>query len=1272
VNVRRLVCLLIVLGAALVGSGARARGLDPFRSVGRTKEALDPFRVAQAAPVPAAPAKAAPAPEAKACRVDDDCPAENICSKGTCQAIQVSTNVLYLYYRDGAFREALGLYWSRRGPTGYTVVVPFWWHFWSPTSETTVIVPGLPISWSHEPGASSFAVWPLFYKSSTFGWAVPILGSFAIHDPESGRGLGAVAFLYWWRRTPHHALDIGFPLFASTRSQNDSFTYVLPLNFAWRHNDDERLLVLPLFYGRSHKNGSSFYTLLGYDRREGTRQSGAAFWLYWFANDAKRDEGYDILFPLAWDFWSPRSRSTVAFPLLWHFRTGADNTTVFFPLVWSFKSRDNDTTVAGPWVHVARKGWRFDTVFPLWWSAGDEHGSWKALLPFFYWERSAKDHQLTWVSPLGGYSRDDEQHSKTLVLLPFFVHRRDPARELDILTPFYIRHRALDESDATTRLLGLLLYQRRDAQGSTSVLFPFVWRFHSEPSGATATAVLPFYAHRQGPRDDSVYAGVFPVWFYWRRFPDGGFGTGLFPLAYFGEKAGRSHAVVFPLFWRFKSQQSATTVFVPLFAQHSDPRGFSRVVLPLLWFKGEHGGDAYNVVLPLFWHFSSARESWSTTVTPLGFFHEDRDGWSLGVGPLLPLFYWRSGADRSHAVLFPLFWHFRERDAQRTTTVVGPYVHRTWGDETTDGLFPLLWYRRGARPGGKEETSFTLFPFVHWRRNAQESVLLTLLGGQRVGPHRTVGFIGPYLWYRDADLDASLVPFLYADARRTSTGERTRQWGLWFQLDAPDRKSRVLFPFFGRYEEAHERDTYVFPSYFRQRRDDGTEIDTFMPLFWRSSWGGRTTMVVGPWYDRTAPGVHNTGLVPLYFHARNPQRSWTIIPPLLFVHRHDWTADSERLWVALLWHRRDRESSSTTVFPLWWSGAQAGRTHQVFFPVFWRYTNAEARSTRTLAGPLYWSSWGDGGHTRGLLPLAWYSRDPAAGAASTGVMPLFYESHGPDRSLLVTLLAGYRRTATTRLWYIVPALFTDSIESRFRMVAPFWFSHTNKATETTTSVVVPLYFSRSTPESGLSTVLALFWRHHDIASSTTVGLPLYFDVNDFHASRTSILLPFFVRYKRESDQNVWWVAPIFYHHWSPTDSTTVAFPLYWDFKHPDSRTTVLFPLFGHWRRPTYSSTFVFPDVYHRTGLRPDGTPDGTWRTLVVPFYDAAVKRPGDFTWEVLGGLFGHERIGRNRYLKLFFMTFETEPAPRAQTSWYSKPPPTPRKLAPRGLSMNSW
>jgi hypothetical protein len=51
---------------------------------------------------------------------------------------------------------------------------------------------------------------------------------------------------------------------------------------------------------------------------------------------------------------------------------------------------------------------------------------------------------------------------------------------------------------------------------------------------------------------------------------------------------------------------------------------------------------------------------------------------------------------------------------------------------------------------------------------------------------------------------------------------------------------------------------------------------------------------------------------------------------------------------------------------------------------------------------------------------------------------------------------------------------------------------------------------------------------------------------------------------------------------------------------------------------------------------------------------------------------GHERIGRDEYLMLFFMTFETNAPTHVQTAWYSNSVRVARRKAPRGLNTNVW
>ena len=103
-----------------------------------------PTRARRAAPPPRRPrlppATPAAAP-AKACQKDDDCPRGNICAANVCQQPEPSTNIFPIYYSEGSFREIMLLWWQRKGTTGYTVFAPFYWHFYSPTSDFLGVAP---------------------------------------------------------------------------------------------------------------------------------------------------------------------------------------------------------------------------------------------------------------------------------------------------------------------------------------------------------------------------------------------------------------------------------------------------------------------------------------------------------------------------------------------------------------------------------------------------------------------------------------------------------------------------------------------------------------------------------------------------------------------------------------------------------------------------------------------------------------------------------------------------------------------------------------------------------------------------------------------------------------------------------------------------------------------------------------------------------------------------------------------------------------------------
>lgn len=1271
--------LAVTLGLAAAFSGARASfaaaNLDPFARAARPST-LSPFHTAQAeeapdqakekakdreseqppepapvsAPIPAPPAahrpeatKASPAspPEpATPCARDDECPINTICDGGTCQAFERPVDVL-LYRREGRSTSVIPFYFSQRGTPGHRVLAPFYFHFWSQEAHTQILAPFywrvedylkqrvvlvvLNYVQTKQPDARSWALWPFFYLSTKFGWAAPPLLSFSIGDPDHGSALGLWFLLYYWSRTPTSKFDLLFPFAVSKRSKDSAFTWAAPLNFYWRDHDDANLLALPFFYRNQHKNGGNFVSWLGYASGEGSTTVGSYLWLYWFRRSST--SSYDVLFPILWSFRSPESNTTIL-PPLFHFRSGDSSLGTFALLGW--------------------------------WSSDRKAGSnWQLALPFYF--RASSDHgaKAFHLWPTGTYQRDDKEGSRYLsMLVPPMLYWRDKTSETDFEL-VYFRHHDIP-GDARTTIVGPY-YQRDDPQGATRAFFPLVWYFHDRASGASAHSVLPFYFHRHSPEERLTAAGIFPLWFYHRSFSDGGSSTGLFPLAFFGSRKDRSHAVVLPIFWHVHGRDSSSTALLPFFYHASDKLGSSLGIPPLLYFSGEQQGESYRVQIPLYWHFADQRSGTATTVAPLYFSYRYPSGYASG---LLPILFWGGGGARRHLTVFPLFWWFRDDVENKTTTVVANYLHRRHGDETTDAFFPLFHYRRGAKPGGQDETSLTLFPLFHYRRDTHKTVFVSPLAAWSRTPEHKVGLVGPYFWYGSQTVAARGIPLLYLDHTQLDTGERTRMWGPCFAFDGPGHQARALVPLWASYRNEKEHGTWVLPTFFHLRRNDGYELDTLFPLLWLSKSPTSHTTVVGPYFTHHAGDARSSGLLPLYLSAHSPKRDLLATP--LFVTSKNHEDDSRQTFAWLYYEKDGRDGMFRTIFPLWWQSRSEDTSTSIGFPLFWHFADHRHDTSTTVAGPLFWAHTGSD-RTLGFLS-AWYSRDAQKGSSSSAFLPIYYRQHSDTASTFLTLLGGYRRTTDNTWWYALNFFRSSGVRGSFNTFFPLWFHHHDNFTDTRTLVIPPLlHYSRSNPERSLSTWFLLFWHKSNITSSSTFGLPLVYDFHAYHQSRFTMVFPLYFRYRNETTDQSTIVTPLFFRYSTPSDTTTIAFPLFWRFWSPDRATTVFFPIYFNVRRPTADSTYIFPNIYYRKGLASEA---GTSHLFVFPFWESQVKRPGDYMWEALLGLVGWERIGRNRFLKLLFIPIQLEAAPAAKTAWYGKPPT--RTRVARGLDIKAW
>jgi hypothetical protein len=194
-----------------------------------------------------------------------------------------------------------------------------------------------------------------------------------------------------------------------------------------------------------------------------------------------------------------------------------------------------------------------------------------------------------------------------------------------------------------------------------------------------------------------------------------------------------------------------------------------------------------------------------------------------------------------------------------------------------------------------------------------------------------------------------------------------------------------------------------------------------------------------------------------------------------------------------------------------------------------------------------------------------------------------------------------------------------------------------------------------------------------------IGLPLFFDVNRLHESRTTGLLPLFVRNRSEVERDTswaippiltWWrtrddgtkadaaVFPLFWH-FGGDNPTTVFAPLVWDFKRGSSRTTVVAPFAARWKRNDGIHTIML-NVYYGKGLGPK---EGAWNFRFFPLISVGRPRKHDVEWYFLEGLFGYSRQGRNRNLRLLWvLDFALEPVPASNLSWFGSTPASAREV----------
>lgn len=1058
----------------------------------------------------------------------------------------------------------------------------------------------------------------------------------------------------------------------------------------WSKLSDTRVVLPPLFVQHRNRLKQSTDTfVLNFHHHRSKRAVGFNVWPFLFVKKYRHERRFSFsLLPLV--HYARRGKAWSMYFLLfppWYVSKRPGKTTwAVFPFAAGKKTRYRSLTWVLPlnfyWRRGSRKHYLF---FPLYYGSSTRSRRTSLLLPL-YWYTARGTHYRRFISPLVLYSHN--RRKKWWYLwwtAPPILFARSPGRSVSMVLPFFYHHRRASSQERILALPLLLsyfyrrpgtsegmvgpLHYRRDANRSHTVIFPLLWRFKNHRTQRSHTVVGNVFV-RAGPTS---------------------YNAGVLPLVYFGKHRHGSHQIFWPFFWNQRDHQRGritTQVLNAYFWRRG--ASFGHGLMPLYGYERRYDAQGHVSsklgILPLLYHANS-RES-RVVVTPLGGYVHDRVAGrkTLVVGnvfwhrssarvmwSVVPLLWRYAGAGVDTTVLFPLYWRFRPRRGwktdlvlpvfamlrkrQRRLLVVGPFYHYERPGARSFGLAPLLFV--GV---GKRLTYAHVFPLVWHKQNHERGTGFTVVGPafnvrQRHG--HTSG-VFPVLWWGrkgPARFGVGFPLVWYFDNRR--------------------RRSRTLVvgPFF-HHQKRHTLHGGLVPA-----------------VFWHANRVERRyTVWSGPFLYRQRGDRKFGMLAPLLFVTRNGPNRWSMtLPPVVHYRQDRYRA---HLWTPLFGFGIDRQRGSLYgyVGPVGWSQS-AHRSAQVVFPLFWRFADQRAKTETVAVPPLYFGHRHRHGRTdvvpplfihrkHGprravvLFPLLWSFSDSAAKRRTLVVGPVYYwRRRSKVGSGFAPLVFVRKGSQGARDVTVVPLVHVRKRRHGHEVYTPLFGFGVDRRRKRRFGYVGPVGWS-SSPSHATQVVFPLFWRHRSRRATTVVLLPLFVGQYGRRGTNFSAAVPlFYHRYNARLREHSVVVPPgiyvrhgprrtnvallpLFWHESTPGRSTTVAFPLYWDFKRGHRRRTVFFPLVWRFASQHKTHTVVLNTYYGRDKKK------GTYRLLILPLLEVARKRPGDIKVGFLGGLVGYERIGRNRYLKLFFARIRLKPLP-AQTGPGSDPSRRPLRHAPR-------
>lgn len=668
----------------------------------------------------------------------------------------------------------------------------------------------------------------------------------------------------------------------------------------------------------------------------------------------------------------------------------------------------------------------------------------------------------------------------------------------------------------------------------------------------------------------------------------------------------KSHLVVFPAYWQFKSPIRNTHTLFPIYSygKYSNYTKTYFAITPLLWhFKSQN--QSKNIFFPIWWNktFKTRNDTVKTNLLlPLYYSHKSNNlkntvlfpiVWSnkgknyssLTVAPLLSVGH-ALNSNRSHLMLTPLFWNFKRDESQRT--ILFPilwkyYWHTQFEKYSTLVIFPIYWNKQS-----NDDKSTVIPPFI-WSKTTPfyNSFSFIPLFSAGSSPNKSTKHLAitPIFWHFKTPYGHSntLIPLWWYRKKVSENSIKTDNvilpvyWG-WKR---PSSQGNILFPILWQFKNNNYSSTSIFPLLSIGKSSDNVRgYSAITPLYWRfKTSSGKGQLLFPLWFEihRTIDGnikstsqvlflywkykdttLKHQGLFPVVWRFKGQNRqSFTLFP---FIST-GLKKDTQRRYLAIspiFWHFQKPNKNFSTLFPLWWS----------------RNNNTEGNQSRfKLLIPIYYSQ-SNSTHKRNVVfPIVWRFKSP--NYSSFTLVPLFSYGMSPEKET-------NHLTLTPLFWHIKNP--GGSINA---LLPIFWHSKYGSGDNSSEKTILfPIYYGIENPDVSNRIIFPIIWSLDNRNYRSFTFAPLFsFGRND------------------DKSKSHYAITPLYYNIKNDNGSKRVLFPLWWNSRNGNSKNNILFPIYWSFTGQLRNARVVFPIVWNFSSAKSKSL-------TIVPLYSKGVSRNG--------------------------------------------------------------